>query len=108
MLLLSDPEIPLRTRIFLNLGNRLLFLLQIPGREHPTWGVLHIPAKRFNPGSPLPLLSVFLDHMQVGEVQINGRGTEPLMAEALLSGGQRDAFRQGHRGKRVSTMSLKT
>src|SRR5262249_48820313 len=33
--ILSDPEIPLRTRIFLGLRNRLLFLLQIPGREHP-------------------------------------------------------------------------
>src|SRR5438132_9482948 len=35
--ILSDPEIPLRTRIFLGLRNRLLFLLQIPGREHPAW-----------------------------------------------------------------------
>src|SRR6266481_9828388 len=34
---LSDAEIPLRTRIFLGLRNRLLFLLQIPGREHPAW-----------------------------------------------------------------------
>src|SRR6266446_10682748 len=33
----ADPEIPLRTRIFLGLRNRLLFLLQIPGREHPAW-----------------------------------------------------------------------
>jgi hypothetical protein len=32
---------------------------------------LHIPAKRFNPGFSLPVLSVFIDHMQVGEVQIN-------------------------------------
>src|SRR5258708_13680760 len=32
----ADAEIPLRTRIFLRLRNRLLFLLQIPGREHPT------------------------------------------------------------------------
>src|SRR6266403_1472515 len=31
----ADAEIPLRTRIFLRLRNRLLFLLQIPGREHP-------------------------------------------------------------------------
>jgi hypothetical protein len=27
------------------------------------------------------------------------------MAEDLLNGGQRDAFLQGHRGKRVSIMS---
>src|SRR5260370_16498936 len=33
----ADAEIPLRTRIFLRLRNRLLFLLQIPGREHPAW-----------------------------------------------------------------------
>src|ERR1700752_2495998 len=33
----ADPEIPLRTRIFLGLRNRLQFLLQIPGREHPAW-----------------------------------------------------------------------
>jgi hypothetical protein len=33
--ILSNPEIPLRTRIFLRLRDRLLFLLQIPGREHP-------------------------------------------------------------------------
>src|SRR6266436_7248886 len=33
----ADAEIPLRTRIFLGLRNRLLFLLQIPGREHPAW-----------------------------------------------------------------------
>src|ERR1700760_3999391 len=32
-----DPKIPLRTRIFLDRRNRLLFLLQIPGREYPTW-----------------------------------------------------------------------
>src|SRR4029077_17682239 len=31
----ADLEIPLRTRIFLDRRNRLLFLLQIPGREHP-------------------------------------------------------------------------
>src|SRR6266436_3909237 len=30
----ADAEIPLRTRIFLGLRNRLLFLLQIPGRQH--------------------------------------------------------------------------
>src|SRR6266436_9117864 len=35
--ILSDPEIPLRTRIFLRLRNRLQFFLQIPGREHPAW-----------------------------------------------------------------------
>src|SRR6266403_2215481 len=35
--ILSDPEIPLRTRIFLRLRNRLLFFLQISGREHPAW-----------------------------------------------------------------------
>src|SRR6266446_1556160 len=33
----ADAKIPLRTRIFLGLRNRLLFLLQIPGREHPAW-----------------------------------------------------------------------
>src|SRR5260370_18177382 len=33
----ADAEIPLRTRIFLGLRNRLLFLLQSPGREHPAW-----------------------------------------------------------------------
>src|SRR6266446_5188335 len=33
----ADLEIPLRTRIFLGLRNRLLFFLQIPGREHPAW-----------------------------------------------------------------------
>jgi hypothetical protein len=53
-----------------------------------TRGFLHIPAKRCNPGFPLPLLSVFLDHMQVGEVQINGGGTQALMAEDLLNGSQ--------------------
>ena len=37
---------------------------------------------------PLPLLSVFIDHMQVGEVQINGGGTQALMAEDLLNGSQ--------------------
>ena len=39
--------------------------------------------------------------MQVGEVQINGGGAEALMAENLLDGGQRGAFLQGYRGKRV-------
>src|SRR6266404_87018 len=33
----ADLEIPLRTRIFLDRRNRLLFLLQIPGRDHPAW-----------------------------------------------------------------------
>src|SRR6266404_7461991 len=33
----ADLEIPLRTRIFVDRRNRLLFLLQIPGREHPPW-----------------------------------------------------------------------
>src|SRR5258707_7637445 len=33
----ADPEIPLRTRIFLGLRNSPLFFLQIPGREHPAW-----------------------------------------------------------------------
>src|SRR5438105_12202151 len=33
----ADAKIPLRTRIFLGLRNRLLFLLQIPGREHPAY-----------------------------------------------------------------------
>src|SRR6266404_7589456 len=33
----ADLEIPLRTRIFLGLRNRLLFLFEIPGREHPPW-----------------------------------------------------------------------
>src|SRR6266481_8530036 len=33
----TDAKIPLRTRIFLRLRNSLLFLLQIPGREHPAW-----------------------------------------------------------------------
>src|SRR6266478_7198387 len=33
----ADAKIPLRTRIFLDRRNRLLFLLQIPGREHPAW-----------------------------------------------------------------------
>src|SRR6266478_272136 len=33
----ADLEIPLRTRIFLRLRNSLLFLLHIPGREHPPW-----------------------------------------------------------------------
>src|SRR6266403_1681252 len=33
----ADAEIPLRTRIFLGLRNRLQFLLQIPGRKHPAW-----------------------------------------------------------------------
>jgi hypothetical protein len=31
----ADPEIP--PTIFVDRGNRLLSLLQIPGREHPTW-----------------------------------------------------------------------
>src|SRR6266404_7987099 len=33
----TDAKIPLRTRIFLDRRNRLQFLLQIPGREHPAW-----------------------------------------------------------------------
>src|SRR6266478_8756965 len=33
----ADAKIPLRTRIFLDRRNRLQFLLQIPGREHPAW-----------------------------------------------------------------------
>ena len=37
--------------------------------------------------------------MQVGEVQIKGGGTQALMAEDPLTGGQRDGFLQGHRGK---------
>jgi hypothetical protein len=32
---------------------------------------LHMPAKRFNPGFPLPLLSVFIDHMH-GAMRIVG------------------------------------
>ena len=51
---------------------------------------------------PLPVLRVFIDHLQVGKVQAEGGGTEALMAEKLLNGGQRDAFLQGHRGKGVS------
>jgi len=68
-------------------------------------GIFAYPREKVQSRIPLPLLSVFLDHMQVGEVQINGGGTEPLMAEDLLNGGQRDAFLQGHPGKRVSIMS---
>jgi hypothetical protein len=63
----------------------------MPTASRLTWGFLHIPAKRCNPGFPLPLLSVFLDRMQVGEVQIKGGGTEPLMAENLLNGGLSEA-----------------
>src|SRR6266404_6748808 len=33
----ADLEIPLRTRIFVDRRNRLLFLLQTPGREHTAW-----------------------------------------------------------------------
>src|SRR5271165_4622528 len=33
----ADAQIPLGTRIFLDRRNRLLFLLQIPGREYPAW-----------------------------------------------------------------------
>src|SRR4029077_7892484 len=35
--IVADSEIPLRTRIFVDRRNRLLFLLQIPGRQHPAW-----------------------------------------------------------------------
>jgi hypothetical protein len=35
--ILSDPETPLRTRIFLRLRNSLPFLFEISGREHPGW-----------------------------------------------------------------------
>ena len=34
----ADLEIPLRTRIFLGLRNRLPFLFEIPGREHRGFG----------------------------------------------------------------------
>src|SRR6266404_5697094 len=33
--ILFDPEIPLRTRIFVDWWKSLLFFLQIPGRDHP-------------------------------------------------------------------------
>ena len=39
---------------------------------------------------PLPLLSVFIDNMRVGEAEIDGGSTEAVMTEDLLNGGQRD------------------
>ena len=76
-------------------------ILPSAGKTFRDRGFLYIPAKRFNPGFPLPLLSGFLDHMHVGEVQIEGGGAEALMAEDLLKGGQRDDFLQCHRGERM-------
>ena len=61
-------------------------------------GVLHIPAKRFNPGfrvgsrlenDPLPPLSVFIDNMHVDEVQINGGGTEAVITGNMENPGKR-------------------
>jgi hypothetical protein len=80
-----------------------------------SWGFLHIPAKRFNSGfrvdSRMSLyyhfLSVFIDHMHVGEVQINGGSSEALVAENLLNGGQRGTFLECDRGKRMGLNSNK-
>ena len=54
-----------------------------------------MPAKRFNPGFPLPLLSVFIDHMH-GSYEDSGRsvrfGTDSVMTPASreqeIPGGQ--------------------
>ena len=39
--------------------------------------------------------------MRVGEVQMDGGGTEAVMAEDLLNGGRRDAFLKRHRGEHM-------
>lgn len=49
----------------------------------------------------LPLLGVLIDDVRVREVQVDGGGAEPVMAENLLDGGQRNTLLNRQRGEGV-------
>ena len=50
-------------------------------------GITRFPVKPF-----LPILLVFLDAMDIGEILVSGRGAEPVMAGYFLDRCEWDAF----------------